>query len=35
MSGLTGPRLTPRIADTAKALVIIYLAISLSEIVAL
>jgi trk system potassium uptake protein TrkH len=35
MSGLTGPRLTPRIADTAKALVVIYLAISLVEIVAL
>jgi trk system potassium uptake protein TrkH len=35
MSGLTGPRLTPRIADTAKALVIIYLAISVAETVAL
>jgi trk system potassium uptake protein TrkH len=35
MSGLTGPRLTPRIADTAKALVVIYLAISLAETVAL
>ncbi len=35
MSGLTGPRLTPRIADTAKALIIIYLAISIAEIVAL
>jgi trk system potassium uptake protein TrkH len=35
MSGLTGPRLTPRIADTAKALVVIYLAISLVETVAL
>jgi trk system potassium uptake protein len=35
MSGLTGPRLTPRIADTAKALVIIYVAISVAEIVAL
>jgi len=35
MSGLTGPRLTPRIADTAKALVVIYVAISLLEIVAL
>jgi len=31
MSGLTQPRLTPRIADTAKALVVIYLAISLVE----
>ena len=31
MSGLTQPRLTPRIADTAKALVVIYLAISLAE----
>ena len=35
MSGLTQPRLTPRITDTAKALVVIYLAISLAEIVAL
>ncbi len=35
MSGLTGPRLTPRIADTAKALVIIYVAISVAETVAL
>ena len=35
MSGLTQPRLTPRIADTAKALIIIYLAISVAEIVAL
>ncbi|HWS81900.1 MAG TPA: TrkH family potassium uptake protein [Rubrobacter sp.] len=35
MSGLTQPRLTPRIADTAKALVIIYLAISAAETVAL
>jgi trk/ktr system potassium uptake protein len=35
MSGLTQPRLTPRIADTAKALVVIYLAISLAETVAL
>jgi trk system potassium uptake protein len=31
MSGLTGPRLTPRIADTAKALVVIYVAISFAE----
>jgi trk system potassium uptake protein len=31
MSGLTQPRLTPRIADTAKALVVIYLSISLAE----
>src|SRR3712207_638871 len=35
MSGLTQPRLTPRIADTAKALVVIYLAISVAETVAL
>src|SRR5215210_6151911 len=35
LSGLTQPRLTPRIADTAKALVIIYLAISVAETVAL
>jgi len=35
MSGLTHPRLTPRIADTAKALVVIYLAISAAETVAL
>jgi len=35
MSGLTGPRLTPRIADTAKALVVIYVAISVAETVAL
>lgn len=31
MSGLTQPRLTPRIADTAKALVVIYLAISVAQ----
>jgi trk system potassium uptake protein TrkH len=35
MSGLTRPRLTPRIADTAKVLLVIYLAISLAEILAL
>jgi trk system potassium uptake protein len=35
MSGLTQPRLTPRIADTAKALVVIYLALSLAETVCL
>jgi trk system potassium uptake protein TrkH len=35
MSGLTQPRLTPRIADTAKALLVIYLAISIAETVAL
>jgi trk system potassium uptake protein len=35
VSGLTQTRLTPRIADTAKALVVIYLAISLAETVAL
>jgi trk system potassium uptake protein TrkH len=35
MSGLTQPRLTPRIADTAKALIAIYLAISIVEAVCL
>jgi trk system potassium uptake protein TrkH len=35
MSGLTQPRLTPRIADTAKALIVIYLAISVAETLAL
>ena len=35
MSGLAQPRLTPRIADTAKALVVIYLAISVAETVLL
>jgi trk system potassium uptake protein len=35
MSGLTQARLTPRIADTAKALTVIYLAISLAETVSL
>jgi trk system potassium uptake protein TrkH len=35
VSGLTQPRLTPRIAETAKALVVIYLTISLAETVAL
>jgi trk system potassium uptake protein len=35
MSGLTQPRLPPRIADTAKALVVIYLALSVAETVAL
>ncbi|MBA2713985.1 MAG: TrkH family potassium uptake protein, partial [Rubrobacteraceae bacterium] len=35
MSGLTQPRLTPRIADTAKALVVIYLSITLAQTVAL
>ena len=35
MSGLTQPRLTPRIADTAKALIVIYLLITLVETVAL
>jgi trk system potassium uptake protein TrkH len=35
VSGLTQPRLTPRIADTAKALVVIYLAISLAETLSL
>ncbi len=35
MSGLTQPRLTPRIADTAKVLVVIYLGISLVETICL
>ena len=35
MSGLTQLRLTPRIADTAKALIVIYLAISFAETVCL
>ncbi len=35
VSGLTQPRLTPRIADTAKALIVIYLAISAAETIAL
>jgi trk system potassium uptake protein TrkH len=35
MSGLTQPRLTPRIADTAKSLVLIYLAFSVAETVCL
>jgi trk system potassium uptake protein TrkH len=35
VSGLTETRLTPRIADTAKALLVVYLAISLAEILAL
>ncbi len=35
ISGLTQPRLTPRITDTAKALVVIYLAISVAETVSL
>ena len=35
VSGLTQTRLTPRIADTAKALLIIYLVISFAETVAL
>jgi len=35
MSGLTQPRLTPRIADTAKALITIYLAISMMQVVCL
>jgi trk system potassium uptake protein TrkH len=35
VSGLTHTRLTPRIADTAKALLVIYLSISLAEILAL
>jgi trk system potassium uptake protein TrkH len=35
VSGLTETRLTPRIADTAKALLVVYLAISVAETVAL
>ena len=35
MSGLTRPRLTPRIADTAKVLIAIYLAISIVETLSL
>jgi trk system potassium uptake protein TrkH len=35
MSGLTQPRLTPRIADTAKILVVIYLTLSVAETLAL
>jgi trk system potassium uptake protein TrkH len=35
VSGLIQPRLTPRIADTAKALIVIYLTISVAETVAL
>jgi trk system potassium uptake protein len=35
VSGLTHPRLTPRIANTAKALVVIYLALSVAEVAAL
>jgi trk system potassium uptake protein TrkH len=35
VSGLTQTRLTPRIADTAKVLLVIYLAISLAEVLAL
>ena len=35
VSGFTHARLTPRIADTAKALLVIYLALSLAEILSL
>ena len=35
VSGITQPRLTPRIADTAKALLVVYLALSVGEVVAL
>jgi trk system potassium uptake protein TrkH len=35
VSGLTQTRLTPRIADTAKALIVIYLTISLAEVLSL
>ena len=35
VSGITQPRLTPRIADTAKALLIVYLTLSIAEVIAL
>jgi trk system potassium uptake protein len=35
VSGIEHPRLTPRIADTAKALLVVYLLLSLAETVAL
>ncbi|CAN5596849.1 MAG: TrkH family potassium uptake protein [Actinomycetota bacterium] len=35
LSGLTQPRLTPRISDTAKALVGVYISISLAQTIAL
>jgi trk system potassium uptake protein TrkH len=35
VSGVTQPRLTPRIADTAKALLIVYLILSIAEVIAL
>jgi trk system potassium uptake protein len=35
VSGLTQTRFTPRIADTAKALLVIYLALTLAEVLAL
>ncbi len=35
VSGLTQTRLTPRIADTAKALIVVYVAITAAEVVAL
>jgi trk system potassium uptake protein len=35
VSGLTRTRLTPRIADTAKVLIVIYLVLSLAQVVAL
>jgi trk system potassium uptake protein TrkH len=35
VSGITQPRLTPRMADTAKALLIVYLILSLAEVIAL
>ena len=35
VSGVTQPRLTPRIADTAKALLIVYLTLSIAEVIAL
>jgi trk system potassium uptake protein TrkH len=35
VSGLTQTRFTPRIADTAKALLVVYLALSVAEILAL
>src|SRR5918993_64741 len=34
VSGITQPRLTPRMADTAKALLIVYLILSIAEVIA-
>ena len=35
VSGITQPRLTPRIADTAKVLLTVYLTLSIAEVIAL